>query len=137
MASIYATAVFYQDSGILIRGPSGSGKSDLAIRLIEDGANLIADDYVRIDTAGNKILLSPPKNIAGLIEVRGIGIINMESIKDVPLRVIFDLKPTSSINRMPENLTEIIEGISIPVVEISAFECSVLSKIKIFLRTMK
>lgn len=137
MVNIHATAVFYQGSGVLIRGPSGSGKSDLAIRLIEDGANLIADDYVRIDTDVDKILLSAPKNIAGLIEVRGIGVINMESIKDVPLRVIFDLKPTSSINRMPENLNEIIEGISIPVVEISAFECSVLSKIKIFLRTMK
>ena len=136
MSNIHATAVSYGGSGVLIRGPSGSGKSDLAIRLIDDGATLIADDYVKIDVVGDKILLSPPKNITGLIEVRGIGLITIDSVRDIPLCFIVDLKPPNVIARTPESRAEIIKGISIPITEIYGLESSAVSKIKIFLREL-
>ena len=130
---VYATAVAYHSFGILIRGPSGSGKSDLALRLIEDGANLISDDQVNIQAVKKQLYLSPPDNIAGLIEVRGFGVIKIKSVRDINLRLIVDLDPSSTTERTPIMKEESIKNIMVPVVSLKAFENSILARIKLII----
>ena len=133
MDQLYATAITYCDYGVLIRGPSGSGKSDLALRLIDDGASLIADDQVIIKAVRQKLYLSPPDSISGLIEVRGIGVIKINYVRDIRLHLIIDLDQGNKIQRIPIMNKELIKNISVPVFNLNAFEISTLVKIKIIL----
>lgn len=73
--NIHASCVAIRDRGVLILGGSGAGKSDLALRLIDDGAKLVADDRTELTVERNKLCARAPKSIAGLIEVRGLGIV--------------------------------------------------------------
>lgn len=115
------------DVGLLIRGPSGSGKSTLALSLILDGpralpsAELVADDRVVL-TAENGILIArPPPLLAGLIELRGIGVRRMPHRAYVAVRHVVDLS-APEMARMPDaaELQEQIQGIEIPRTPISA-----------------
>jgi serine kinase of HPr protein (carbohydrate metabolism regulator) len=133
MNQFYATAVTYCGFGILIRGPSGSGKSDLALRLIDDGAGLVADDQVVIKEVGQELYLSPPDSLSGLIEVRGVGVIKIEYVSDIRLCLIVELDPRNEIQRIPKIKEELIKKILVPVINMYAFESSVLAKIKIIL----
>jgi len=136
MFQLHATAVSCHGAGVLIRGPAGSGKSDLALRLIDNGADLIADDRVSVEVCGKKIYLSAPQNILGLIEIRGIGLIKIDAVRDIPLSLIVDLRPHNEIDRMPEHRKDVIENIYVPIFEMDAFECSALAKIKFFLKSL-
>ena len=133
MNKFYATAVTYCGFGILIRGPSDSGKSDLALRLIDDGAGLVADDQVIIKAVGQELYLSPPDSLSGLIEVRGVGVIKIEYVSDIRLCLIVELDPRNEIQRIPKIKEELIKKIPVPVINMYAFESSVLAKIKIIL----
>lgn len=93
--SIHATAVAIKNRGILIMGPSGSGKSDLALRLIDRGATLISDDQVILSRQEEIAYLSPPVNIAGKIELYSLGIFDAPFVKDVPLSMIVKLNTES------------------------------------------
>ena len=80
-ASVHASAVLVGNRAVLIRGPSGAGKSRLAFDLILAGrsgqipkAVLVGDDRVHLDTAGGEIVVRPARELAGLIEIRGLGI---------------------------------------------------------------
>ncbi len=94
---IHATAVSISGYGVMIGGKSGSGKSDLALRLIDRGAMLICDDYVALfETSGasdmpGALMLSTVPNIAGKIEIRGLGILSIPYVDFVPLRLYVDL----------------------------------------------
>ncbi len=100
MKQIHATAISYNNDGILILGDSGSGKSDLALRLIDKGAVLIGDDYIQIDKDNN---LYPADNIKGLIEVRNIGILRSEFIEKIELKLVIELVDSlDKLERMPE-----------------------------------
>jgi HPr kinase/phosphorylase len=134
MKYLHATAVSLNGLGVLIRGPSGSGKSDLALRLIGRGARLIADDQVIIEAVGEKLHLSAPRATYGLIEVRGLGIVNIGAVKNTWLSLIVNVKLCEEIERMPEIKRELHEGISITTIEIDAFHASAPEKIKIALR---
>ncbi|MBT3917261.1 MAG: hypothetical protein HN731_14510 [Rhodospirillaceae bacterium] len=134
MTQLHATAIAIDGLGVIIRGPSNSGKSDLALRLIDEGAELVADDRVDIEKNGTGLELSAPENLHGLIEVRGVGVAVIGAAQKAPLNLIVDLKPSQHIERMPEQGEESIEGISIPVVELDPFEASTVAKIKLALR---
>lgn len=118
--NVHATAIAIESRGILIRGPSGSGKSLLALYLLDlyaaRGRNvgLVADDRVDLSPDGDHVLLSPPKAIAGLIELRGRGIIRRPYVEAARLALIVDLVP--ELVRMPEEtaFTTIILGIAVP-----------------------
>ena len=134
MDLFHGTAVLYRGFGILIRGPSGSGKSDLALRLIDDGADLIADDQVIIKSVGEILQLSSPDKISGLIEVRGVGVVCIKYVSSIPLGLIVDINPRKKLKRMPITKKELIGNISIPVITIDAFESSAVAKIKVFIQ---
>ena len=133
MVNIHATAIARNGCGILIKGRSGSGKSDLALRLITEGMELIADDRVNLKVKDKIIYLTAPKTIQGLIEVHGIGIINQKCIQNVPLRLIVNLRPGCEIERFPHNKSEIINNVPVPSICVDAFEVSTIIKIEIAL----
>jgi serine kinase of HPr protein (carbohydrate metabolism regulator) len=130
MYRIWASSVALYGQGILLRGPSGSGKSDLALRLIDAGATLIADDYTEIVADGGHILASPPPPLAGLLEIRGVGIIRLSCQHNVPVAVIVDLVDEGGVERMPEPMRESLLGVELPVFHLAPFPASAVAKVR-------
>jgi HPr kinase/phosphorylase len=129
----HATAVAIADNAVLLVGPSGSGKSDLALRLIDRGAKLISDDAVAIVTGNTGPVLSVAPNIEGLIEIRGVGVCAVESIPSAPLRMVVAL--SREMERLPKDgLTVEICGYSVPMINLVAFETSTALKVEYALR---
>ena len=118
---------------VLIEGESGAGKSDLALRLIDRGAALVSDDYTLLQRDKRELIASAPDNIAGKIEVRGLGIITMEHAERVPVALLVRL--TDQPERMP--LTEDVRkiaGIDVREVEVDARSASAPIKVELALR---
>lgn len=129
---IHATAVAIDGLGILLLGPSGAGKSDLALRLIDRGARLIADDRVDLVRDGASVALSAPARIAGLIEVRGLGILRYPPVA-APLALAVELVAAETVERLPERDAELFCGVAIPIVRLASFEISAPIKIELAL----
>ena len=128
---IHATAVAIGGRAVLLRGPSGSGKSDLALRLIDAGAELIADDQCELTRRGEAIVVRAPATIAGLLEVRGIGIVRLAPCAAAPLALIADLVPPERLERLPELGRETIHGVAVPVLALAPFEASAAAKLRL------
>jgi serine kinase of HPr protein (carbohydrate metabolism regulator) len=117
---------------VLIGGPSGSGKSDLALRLIDRGFTLVSDDQTVVRRDGDRLIAAAPPTIAGKLEVRGIGIVDMPTASDVPVALLVEL--TSDIQRIPDDGQERpILGVPIPLVSIDAMAASAPSKVALAL----
>jgi serine kinase of HPr protein (carbohydrate metabolism regulator) len=130
--SIHATTVAIGDRAVLITGPSGSGKSDLALRLLDRGFALVSDDQTLVRREGERLLASAPPRIAGKLEVRGIGIVEMKTASDVPVALLVEL--TSDIARLPDDSRELpLLGVSVPLVTIDAMTASAPSKVALAL----
>jgi HPr kinase/phosphorylase len=103
---LHASSVAVDGRGLLIRGASGSGKSGLALELMALGARLIADDRTELRRAGGAVLLRCPPTIKGLIEARGIGILRVDPVSDVPLCAIVDLDTIETERVPPDRVAE-------------------------------
>ena len=90
-ANIHASCVAIGAKGVLILGDSGAGKSDLALRLMDAGARLVADDRTELYAAKGRLVARAPASIAGLIEVRGLGIVARPFRKNVDLALVVQL----------------------------------------------
>jgi serine kinase of HPr protein (carbohydrate metabolism regulator) len=129
---LHATCVAIDGRGVLITGPSGAGKSDLALRLIDRGARLVADDCTLVRVDGSDLLARAPANIAGQIEVRGIGIVTMSHVDDVPVRLAVALG--EPVERLPKpGATRPVAGIPIDTIALAGFEASAPVKVKLAL----
>jgi serine kinase of HPr protein (carbohydrate metabolism regulator) len=116
----------------MISGPSGSGKSDLALRLIDGGFTLVSDDQTIVKRDGNLLLATAPPSIAGKLEIRGIGIVELEQVGDVPVALLVEL--TSDIERLPDDSRDrTILGIKVPLVLVDAMTASASAKVAIAL----
>jgi HPr kinase/phosphorylase len=102
MNLIHASMVAWNDIGILLRGPSGSGKSQLSLQLMNDGAKLVADDQVLLQIENSKFFGSAPASLAGKIEIRGLGIMDVAHLPKAEIKLVVDLMPFAQISRMPE-----------------------------------
>lgn len=113
---------------MLIAGRSGAGKSDLAMRLIDRGAVLVADDYVQLCREGERLIASPPPALAGKIELRGVGILTLPFVAEatVALLVDLDLEP----ERLAEPARRELFGLAIPAVGLNALEPSAPIKVE-------
>ncbi|RZM17940.1 MAG: aldolase [Sphingomonas sp.] len=129
---LHATTVAIDGMAVMIEGASGSGKSDLALRLIDRGAILVSDDQTLVVRAGATLLARAPTTIAGRIEVRGIGILAMPYVEDVPVALFVRLG--GAIERMPERHARKIAGIDVREVAIAPFEASAPIKVELALR---
>jgi HPr kinase/phosphorylase len=131
---IHATAVAIDGRAVLLRGASGAGKSDLALRLIDAGAYLVTDDQSELFRRGEEIFVRPPNRISGLIEVRGIGIVRIDALDEAPVVLIADLVPPEQVERMPQRRREPILGLNLPVIALTPFEASTPAKLRLIVR---
>lgn len=131
---LHATAVAIDGRAVLLRGASGSGKSDLALRLIDAGARLVADDQSELCREGDRVIVRAPATIAGLIEVRGVGIMRLDALAEAPLALIVDLVQPEKIERLPARRTERVLGLALPLISVTPFEASAAAKLRLALR---
>ena len=111
-----ASAVAIEGRALILEGPPGSGKSSLALALIDRGATLIGDDGVALAREGSRVLASPPPNIAGLLEIRGVGLVTLPTAAEMPLALILSLVGEGHAERLPGTLvTRDFFGVPIPV----------------------
>ncbi|MBT5494467.1 MAG: hypothetical protein HOK54_01870 [Alphaproteobacteria bacterium] len=127
---VHATCVVIGGVGVLLRGPSGSGKSDLALRLIEGGARLVADDQVKLTEAAGSLAASAPETLRGKIEVRGCGILDIPYAENVSIRLVIDLVLRRDVPRMPEPAHCDIAGRTLPLYRLHAFDASCSAKVR-------
>ena len=130
---VHGTCISQDGAGILIRGASGAGKSDLALRLISHGAYLVADDQVILYPHKKQIIARAPKNLFGLMEVRGIGVLHLPSNASTPLHLLVDLVEHENIERIPESTFVKLLGINIKRIDLWAFEASAPAKVNLAL----
>jgi serine kinase of HPr protein (carbohydrate metabolism regulator) len=103
-ATIHASAALVGERGVLIRGATGSGKSSLLMALIfgEARATLIADDRVVLSVAGGRLFAAAPEAIAGRMEVRGVGIVDLPYVSPAEIALVVDLAPLAECPRLPD-----------------------------------
>lgn len=133
---MYGTVVALEGWGVALRGKSGSGKSDLALRLIESGGVLVADDQVQLTLSEGLVHASAPAALAGLLEVRGVGVVPMRAQARVPLALIVNLVSLEEVPRLPDAKTDNVLGLDLPVLDLFAFEASAPQKVKVALHSL-
>lgn len=130
--TIHASCVAIDGIAVLIEGRSGAGKSDLALRLIDRGAMLVSDDYTTLVRSDGTLIARPPANLAGKIEVRGIGILEMPYVTDIPVGMIVAIVETPP--RMPgEGRLRRIAGVDLREIALPALEPSAPIKVELAL----
>ena len=117
---IHGTCVDLDGFGVLLRGASGGGKSDLALRLIDRGARLVADDRVEIAAVEGALVARPPAalvaaGLIGAIEVRGLGIVRVEAVAQTALGLVVDLTGETEIPRLPDRKSTRLNSSHIPL----------------------
>jgi serine kinase of HPr protein (carbohydrate metabolism regulator) len=130
--TMHASCVALEGRAILLCGLSGSGKSDLALQLIDRGFTLVADDQTIVRKQGQRLLASSPTTIAGLLEIRGIGIVTMPTVTDVQVALVVELR--GDIERMPDESRERrLLDLPVPLISIDATTASAASKVALAL----
>lgn len=130
--TIHASCVAIGGRGVLIEGASGDGKSDLALRLIDRGAVLVADDYTACRRHEGALLAAPPETIAGRIEVRGLGVLEMAHVAPVPVALLIAI--VDAPPRMPEGFrSRRIAGVDVPELDLAALQPSAPIKVELAL----
>jgi serine kinase of HPr protein (carbohydrate metabolism regulator) len=130
--TIHASTVAIDGRAVLIGGLSGAGKSDLALRLVDRGFTLVSDDQTIVQRRGERLHASPPETIRGKLEIRGIGIVDMPFIGDVPVSLWVEL--TGELQRLPDDSRErMICGLPVPLITIDALTASAPAKVALAL----
>ncbi len=129
---VHGSAVAIAGRGVLILGASGRGKSDLALRLIDRGAVLIADDQVALTPRGGILHADAIATIHGKIEVRGLGILDLDAAGPAPIALVVDLDAVPE--RLPEARTLDLGGVAIPVIALPPFDASTAVKVELALK---
>lgn len=129
--NIHATCISYKENGILFTGPSGSGKSDLALRMMMNkGALLVADDRTDLEEKFGRLRASCPEEIRGMMEVRGVGICRFEPCPSAFVELVVELVPAEEkIERLPMGETVEYCGVKVPKIRLHGFEISAIDKI--------
>jgi len=138
MIVIHATCVDIDGTAVLLRGPSAAGKSDLALRLIDSGAKLVADDQVQLTAVRGELIASAPAQLSRKIEVRGLGIFDLDDSQVSPrarVTLVADLGPSADVARLPHRTTCRLDGIDISLVALAAFEASAPAKVRMALKS--
>lgn len=114
--------------GVLVTGPSGSGKSDLALRLMERGWALVADDRVQLWTSGGALWARAPEVLHGKLEARGLGVVRERAV--LMARLVLNAHCEPPEERVPDPASAAWLGIAIPRVRVAALEGSAPGKVE-------
>ena len=134
--TVHATCVAIHGKAILLMGESGSGKSDLALRLIDRGAVLVSDDYTLLERREGGLVARAPATIAGRIEVRHVGIVTLPFVDDVSVALAIRLDRIPE--RLPEPTSSIrLAGMDLPCSALDAREASAPIKVELILRAIE
>ena len=125
---VHASCVAIGGRAVLLAGPPGTGKSDLALRLIDRGALLVSDDYTELRRSAGRLLARAPATIAGKIEIRGVGVVELPAAADVPVCLHANLERIPE--RLPEARTIELAGLNLPCVALAALEPSAPLKLE-------
>lgn len=131
---IHATCIAIEGIGVLLLGEAGVGKSDLALRLIDEGAKLVADDRVELSGNDGCLRASAPKALLGKLEVRGVGVAPLDSqntTRSAVVRITLDLVARDAVERMPEPQTKTWVGVAVPLFRLNPFEASTPAKVRL------
>lgn len=133
---VHATCIAVPDpeggwSGLLLRGAPGSGKSDLALRLLDGGARLVADDQTELRRIDGALVACAPVALAGKIEVRGIGIMDVPWLESVAVTLVCDLVNGGEVARLPEPRHVTIADVALPLLAVAPFEASAAAKLRL------
>ena len=131
MKTIHGTSVLISGAGVLLCGKSGAGKSDLALRLIDQGAVLIADDRVEVRVDQGKVTASAPASLAGLLEVRGVGLMRVPYAPVAELHLVVDLVEPEAVERLPEPEWTTVGEARLPRLALAPFEASAPAKLRL------
>ncbi|MFM2100322.1 MAG: hypothetical protein RLZZ366_1861 [Pseudomonadota bacterium] len=133
--SFHASSVAIDGKAVLIAGRSGSGKSDLALRLADRGAALISDDYTVLTRLEGRLIASAPETIAGKIEARGVGVVDWPAGKPAPVALMIVLG--EPVPRMPErDNIRVLAGVDVPVFALAGLEPSAPIKVELLVRQL-
>lgn len=125
---VHASCVAFEGKGVLLRGPPGAGKSDLALRAIEAGARLVADDLVALDLRGDRVWARALPRADGRLEVRGVGIVRLPALDGAELVLLADL---AGPERLPEPDFEPVLGRPVRRIRLAPFEISAAVKLRL------
>ncbi len=140
--NIHASCVAIGGRGILLRGPSGSGKSDLALRLIDryTDCRLVSDDRTDLVMREGILYAHAPARIAGLLELRGVGIVTLPFQAEAAIALLVDLVPRETVPRLPieegghqADRSVTLAGLTLPGLALHAFDASTPAKIRLAL----
>jgi len=129
VSRIHATCLDLAGVGVILRGEPGAGKSDLALRLIDRGARLVADDQVYLQARDNVLYAFAPQILKGRLEVRGVGIIDLPYRSVAAVGCLVDLVSHHDLERMPEPVELELAGVGIPCHRLDPFEMSAAQKV--------
>jgi HPr kinase/phosphorylase len=130
---LHATCVQIAGVGVVLLGASGVGKSDLALRLIDAGALLVADDQLHVEAAKAGLLGRPAERLAGLLEVRGLGILRLPYCQVSPLGLVVELDCARPAPRLPEPSTYSLLGTEVRHLRLDPREASADAKVRLAL----
>lgn len=137
---IHGTCIACGARAVLLRGAPGAGKSDLAFRLIREDASgetrLVADDQVALHVEAGRLLARAPAVLAGLLELRGLGLVAVPAAGEAPLALIVELVPRKAVPRLPEPRYETLLDIRLPVLALHAFDGTAPAKLRLALETI-
>lgn len=126
---IHGSCVSIGSRGVLLIGPSGSGKSDLALRLMSKGAMLVADDQVILHAEQGHLVANVDDTIRGLLEVRGVGLVRYPIASNIPVALAVQLVERDAIEHipMPAHYTQL--GVSVPQISLYGYDASTPEKV--------
>ena len=133
---LHASCVAFAGTGILLRGAPGAGKSDLALRLVDAGGVLVADDLCEVWRRGARLIADLPaavdRGFRGRIEVRGIGFLSLPYAGPTPLALVADLRPGEALALLPpEGGEALLLGLALPLVVLDPFQVSAVAKLRL------
>jgi HPr kinase/phosphorylase len=134
---LHASCVDLLGTGVALVGPPGTGKSDLALRLIDRGARLVSDDRLAVERHGDVLIGRAVDSIAGLIEVRGLGIMRINHCVSTRLGLVVALGCAGPLPRLPEHLTYELLGVALPYLELDPRTPSACAKVRLALTAQR
>lgn len=126
---LHASCVSIGSRGVLLIGKSGSGKSDVALRLISRGAMLVADDQTLLRVEGKYLIASVDTSIRGLLEIRGVGLVQYPVANNIPVNLVVKLSPREEMEHIPAPASFEYMGVTIPQITLHGFDAVTPDKI--------